>query len=220
MAITFPRATPAALKVVGLTFVPDPMIEVTPLRSGRQVSVDLGPTLWRAQYQSRQMPEDELGELRAWYDTLLSLRSFYGYDVLREYPLAYRNSGFAGLTVDASPFTGAGILLDVEDNNVEIDIGALPVGFTLARGDYLAFDYGTDSRALHRISAAAVADMSGQLTVEVRPFVRPGWSAGSPPTAIQFYRAAAEMIIVPGSWSDPVDVSRIGGASFEAVQTL
>lgn len=222
MTISFPRAVPTAFPIVGMSFAPDPMIEVTPLRSGRQVSLDIGPTLWAAKWQLSGMEADQAGEMRAWYDTLLSAEAFYAFDKLREYPLHY-TGGFSGLFVGVNPFTGACELEAVASNAVEIALTLLPGGFILAPGDYLAFDYGADddTRALHRISAAGVADSGGDMAIEVRPPIRTGWQAPSLNRTVQLYRAAAKMIIVPKSYSEQTEPSpdRVT-ISFEAIQTL
>lgn len=218
MAIAFPRTLPDAFKVVGLSFPPAPMIEVTPLRSGRQISHNLGPTLWRPKYDSADLNPARAGEVRALYDTLLSEREFYGFDHSRAYPLAYRRTHWTGLTVGGSPFTGVADLSAVAGSNVEVTLINLPIGFVLSHGDYIAFDYSTSLRALHRVSAPATANGSGQMTVEVRPPIRPGWSAGAD---VSLYRPAARMIILPGTYSEKVDlVTRLTSISFEAIQSL
>jgi hypothetical protein len=217
MAITFPRDMPDELGVVAMAFPPEPMIEVTPLRSGRQISADLGPTLWRARYTSHRMRQDKAGIVRSWYDTLLSLNDFYGYDKLREYPLAYA-TGWGALTVGGNPFSGSGRLVSVAGNNVQINIDQVPNGFALAPGDYIAFDYASGaSRALHRVAAAATANNSGQVTLDVRPHIRPGWAVDA---AIMFRRAAARMIILPKSYDERIEARVFTTISFEAIQTL
>ncbi|MDQ2083084.1 hypothetical protein RA307_23100 [Xanthobacteraceae bacterium Astr-EGSB] len=214
--ITFPRAMPDELPIVGLSFTPSPMIELSALRSGRQIAKELGPTLWRATWRTAKMTDTEAGIVRSWYDTLLSLEAFLGYDKLREYPLAYKR-GFAGLTVGSNPFAGTCTLAGVASDNLQVSLSALPIGLVLSRGDYLAFDYGTDSRALHRCSAAATANGSGTLTIEVRPHVRTGWTAGA---TVALRRAAAHMKVVPDTWSEQTDAPFGTTVSFEAIQTL
>lgn len=216
MAITFPREVPDELKIVGMSFPPSPMIEVSPLRSGRQISHDLGPTLWRGRWESARMRPDRAGVVRAWYSTLLSLNEFYGYDKLCQYPLAYAN-GWGGLTVSGNPFSGAAVLSAVASNNVEVSLGSLPVGFVLSPGDYFAFNYSTSLRALHRCVAAATANGSGALTIEVRPHVRPGWQAAA---AVYLYRPAARMIILPGTYNEQAQARVFTTISFEAIQSL
>lgn len=219
--ITFPRDLPEAFGVTGLAFQLVPMQELSPLRSGGQIALDLGPSLWMAQWQCDRLNEQRLGVARAWLDTLSSLNPFYAFDMLREYPFAYRQSRWQGLTVGGDPFDGTCLLTDVASNGVEIDLEALPAGFVLTPGDYLAFDYGDSNelRALHRVSASKIANGSGvALALEVRPRVRPGWQENA---TVQLYRAACKMLIVPQSVNDG-EVRRpgVGPLSFQGVQTL
>ncbi|ODA67677.1 hypothetical protein A7A08_01712 [Methyloligella halotolerans] len=214
MAISFPRVIPDALKLVGLDFNIEPMDAQTPLRSGKVISKDLGPALWRASFTTPPRTEDQWRELQAWYMTLRSLESFYAYHNLRQYPKAYPD-GFDGLEVGGNPFDGFASL-EGATGGVVLSLGSLPETFAFAVGDFLSFSYGT-SQALHMIVAGGVADASGEVDVEVRPHIQPGWTADTP---VRLHRAYAEMKIVPGSFSGPTDVKSLTSVSFEAIQTL
>ncbi|MEX2480193.1 MAG: hypothetical protein WD928_04960 [Gammaproteobacteria bacterium] len=216
MAIALPRAFIHDLPIIGLEFTLEPMAELAPTRSGRTIAKNLGPSFWRAQWQSHRMLEDEFGEVRAWHATLLSYEAFYGYDKLREYPLLYKH-GWGDLEVGGLAFDGTAALDAVAANTKEIDLSALPAGFGLRPGDYLAFDYGTDSRALHMVVAGGDADGAGELTVEVRPHVRTGWEAAA---TVDLHRATAKFLILPDTWSAPAEAPHFGRVSFEAIQTL
>ena len=204
---------------VGLSFMPETMSEITPLRSGKQIAADLGPTLWRAKYQAINLTEAEAGVARSAYDTLLSLEYFYGYDKVRAYPLAYAISRFAGLTVGDAPFAGACTLTGFGSDNVTATLADLPAGFVFSRGDYIAFDYGSDSRALHRVSVGGIASGGGTIAIQVRPFVRAGWTAGA---TVSLVRAAAKMIVRPNTWEENMQARKpvFASVSFEAIQTL
>lgn len=215
--ISFPRSIPESLPVAGLSFDLNPMIEQTPLRSGKIITSNLGPSFWQGRWQSALLNAETVGIVRGWYASLLSSEAFYGWDKLREYPLAY-SGGWGNLTVGGNPFNGQGQISSVAGNLVEITIKTLPNStFVLSVGDYIAFDYGVDSRALHLIVAGGTTDGSGNVTVEVRPPIQAGWTADS---AVYLYRAAAKMIILPKTWSCPIEPPYFGKASFEAVQTL
>lgn len=222
MAITFPRNIPDEVKWVGLTFLRAPMAELSPLRSGKIISVDVGPELWRARWESGPLDETNAGIARAWVDTLMNVNAFYGYDRIREYPLNYPN-GFTGLLVGGNPWGGTALMTAVASNKVEVTLSQLPAGFKLARGDYLSFDYATPaSRALHRVVADATATGGGAISaLEVRPYIRPGWNSYSPPVAtVSFYRASAKMLILPGSYAETEVAPNLLNFSFEAIQTL
>jgi hypothetical protein len=224
MVIAFPRTLPDELRIVGMSFVPQPMQVVTPTRGGNQIAMDLGPTLWVGEFRSGVLTEEEFGIVRAWFDTLSSLEEFYGYDKLREYPLNYRETQWSGLFTGSpavTPFEGSASLVNVVDDGLTVQVGSLPSGFKLRPGDYLAFDYGTISelRALHRVVSSADAAL-GVASVEVRPRVRDGWQPNSPSRTVMLHRPSARMVVVPNSYSETETPPFFGEISFRAIQTL
>jgi len=218
-AITYPRSFPTDLPIVGLSFMPEPFIEVSPTRGGDIIAADLGPTLWRAKMESPDLDPLRFGEARAWYGTLLNIREFYAYDILRQYPVEYQDAGWTGLTVNGGAFDGTGYLESVESNNVEVSILNVPIGFILRPGDYMSWAYSSTRQALHRVSAAVTAtgvSGSGEFLVEVHPAIRTGWAMGA---TVQFYRPVCKMIIMPGSYQENIRGPRLGQLSFEAIQS-
>ncbi|ODR93522.1 hypothetical protein AUC70_11695 [Methyloceanibacter stevinii] len=215
--LSYPRDFLHDAPLIGLSFDPEPMAELTPLRSGKVIAKELGPTLWRASFQTDKMAPAEAGAVRAFYASLLSFHSFYAYDKMREFPLAYVD-GFDGLEVGGQPFTGECTLADVPSATL-VALEDLPPGFVLSKGDYLSFDYGAGNakRALHMIVQGDAADGAGAVTVEVAPYVRTGWSAAA---TVSLYRASAEFIIVPGSYRAPKTPPHFTTVSFDAMQRL
>jgi hypothetical protein len=210
MTIAFPRAMPDELttRLVGLSFKLQPMIEINPLRSGRQIAADLGPALWFGEYSSGVLSAARFGVVRAWIDTLLSTQEFFGFDKFRERPLGGLPVGFTGACTVSSftpPFA--------------LTLGSLPFDFILAPGDYVSFNYNSGAtRALHRIVAGGTSSViDGSLTLEVRPAIRSGLVAGA---AANVYRAAARMIILPNSYDENITPPDFGTVSFKAIQTL
>ena len=173
MAITFPRSFPASMRVVGMTFMPQPHMELTPTRGGLEYAAELGDTRWKASFQTPPLTEDQVDDISAWYLTLLSYEPFWGYDLRREYPKAYPN-GWGSMVAGspAVPFTGYASLVAVTEGGKMVELTTLPAGFILSVGDYLAFDFGAvdasgqRKRALHRIVVGATG---ANPTVEVRP---------------------------------------------------
>lgn len=213
--ISYPRDIPAELRINKVKFTLDTDVEISPVRSGVSIVANLGPSLWMANCSTAVLDEEKLGIVRSFFDTLQLGESFYFYDLLRAYPWAYRKVGFGTLTVSASPFSGSGKIDDVP-NTKQIALKALPIGFILSAGDYLSFAYG-GSQALHRIAAGGVAGGDGKLTVEVRPTVRPGWTAN---TDVAFRNPSAEMVVIPKTYDEDIDVSLSGTVSFQATQVL
>ena len=215
VALTFPRDYPCSMRTTTCSFALMPMVEVAPLRSGVALADELGPSLWQMEVSSGQLNMADMGVVRGFLDTLSSLNPFNAYDPFRAYPYAYRQGHWNAL----GGFTGTCMLSTVQSNNVEIGLTLLPVGFIFTAGDYLSFDYGT-SRALHRVSVGGVADGAGAVSLEVRPEIRPGWNASSPLPTVSLYRAAAKMLVVPGSVSESIELPAYGRVSFRAIQTL
>jgi len=206
MAITFPRGMPDELHVAGLSFILKPMIEVSPLRSGRLIAADLGPAIWIGEWSTSILVPAQVGIVRAWFDTLSSLREFYGYDKLRERPVAGFPVGFTGACTLTSVSAPYGVTL-----------GSLPAGVVLSPGDYLSFDYNSGTnRALHRIAAGGTS-AAGSVTLEVRPEVRSGYAGGA---AVSLYRASARMLVIPDSYSESLSLPDLSTISFKAVQSL
>lgn len=208
--ITFPRSLPSALGIAQAKFRLVPVSEVSRTRGGGSIAKNLGPALWMAEFHSTLLDFDDFGTVRAWLDSLSNTQTFYGYDVLREYPWAYRNGWEGG-------FDGTCTLDDVASNGVEVDLTDLPANFVFSAGDYIAFDYGSSSRALHRIQANVTADGSGDVTVEVRPLVRTGWVTN---TTVDLHKPAAKMYVDAINADETIDANGYGTVSFSAIQAL
>lgn len=213
MTITFPRDWPAELDLTSMPFELVPMVEVTPLRSGKQIALDLGPSLWSVEASSVPLGEEDFGRVRALFDTLSSLEAINVYDHLREYPLRYAG----GWPAWSPAFDGTCDLVDVSEDTKTVSLDGLPEEFELCPGDYVGWPYDNDSQALHRVSAGGIAS-GGLLGVEVRPFIRP--VTLSPFPIVSLYRASCRMIVVPGSLKMPTDGDRLGRATFRLIQTL
>lgn len=102
----------------------------------------------------------------------------------------------------------------------KIRLDNLPDGYTLKRGDFLSFQYGTDPTryALHRVYSSSVsADSAGRTPqITVVPHIRPGAVVGA---AVTLIKPVCKAVIVPGSISWPGN-SSLERVSFEFIQTL
>lgn len=215
-ALSFPRNFPDSLVVNGMSLSLEPMIMLSPLRGGSQISVDLGPTLWRGHWESDTLTDARYGEVQAWRDTLLSMEKFYAYDKRRQYPFAY--PGGVGVPASWPSTAWTCQISSVNADNKRIVLKTLPAGFVFTNGDYISFVYGSSSSvALHRIVAGATASGGGTATVEVRPHIRTGASADA---VVTLYRAYCEMIILPESYKDQTTPPKLGKVSFDAIQSL
>jgi hypothetical protein len=216
MSLSFPLDLLADFPGTSIRFEAVPMLEIDPTRSGRIISKDLGPALWEADYQSKRLLPNAL---KFWKAKLLALQgqSFIGYDMTACFPIAYPNGSWP----TGGSFDGIATLASVTDAKV-LTMDDLPAGYVGSVGDYVSFDYGDDSRALHQVMESFVADGSGVTgSFEVRPHVRPGYNlllTGGLPVALTKPRAV--MVLVPGSVIASSDLSGRGSISFTGRQTL
>lgn len=193
----------------------DRVEEVDATRSGTVISRDLGPPLWSASYETRELAPTLLRHWKARLNALEGgLQTFKGYDKTACFPIAYPNGSWP----TGGAFDGLATLNAVSDTKT-IRLGDLPAGFVLSVGDYLSFTYGaSDVRALHQVVEAAVAAGSGITPeFEIRPRLRVGWELE---TVVSLVRPYALMAIVPGSVSDGSSLSGRGALSFSARQAL
>lgn len=113
------------------------------------------------------------------------------------------------------------VISTLASNGVEMRIDGLPPNFVLARGEFIAFSYGSPARyALHRIVSAGGAATSLGLSplLEVRPSIRPGAATGA---AVTLYKPSIKALIVPGSINyGAAEAGISSGPQFEILQTL
>lgn len=106
----------------------------------------------------------------------------------------------------------------VAQNNRDLTISGLPVGYRLSAGDYLSFRYGPGSAlyAFHQLVSGGAAASNGRVAVEVTPHIRPGWASGA---AVELVEPVFKAVLRSAT------AGRIGplataGHSFEFIQTL
>jgi hypothetical protein len=184
MSIIYPIET-LDYGIVMQSMDPDYMNAFSTSRGGAYNVMSLAPTVWAADFTTFALKGNKYDEWRAWASSLRGgAGSFYLYDWRRKYPVNYPN-GIAtyGLTkAIGGAFTGICKINTVSTlDNHDITLDNLPNGYNMAKGDYMAFDYGAGSafRALHRVVVGGIANSSGIVIVNVEPGVRPGWVAAT-----------------------------------------
>lgn len=184
MGVVYPLAFPDfAIAEVGFDI--DYANTYSQSRGGRYNVMSVGPDLWKATVVTTILVGDNYDLWRAWVTSLRGgAGSFYMYDVRRRFPQSYK-SGWNGLVKAAGgAFTGVATLenVDTGDSHV-VTLGGLPAGFVIKPGDYMAFDYNSNTmRALHRVSidSGGIANGLGFVSgISVEPAVRPLWSVGA-----------------------------------------
>lgn len=216
MPVTFPRDMPT-LGIAQQTFEPQRQQVTAPERSGRFVSVDVGPPLWAAEWTCPPMSAADFAEWRAWLNSLRgAARMFYGRDRSRRFPLLYP-SGFGGLTrAGGGAFDGTATSWSVDGTRSLLTLNGMPASFQLRAGDYVGFLWSTNTRrSLVRAQETATANGSGVLVVEVEPFVPLVTPGGATATLDQ---PACLMRLT--DFDADIDASVIGRVSFKAIQHL
>lgn len=180
--ITFPRDMPS-VGAASQYFELERLDYLSPEAGGRLGAVSAGTPLWSMTVVLQNMVPEDADVWRAWVPMQRGPgRHFYGRDLDRPFPKAYR-AGFGGMTrAGGGTFTGAASTwseaLDPE-NNSRLTLTGLPANFSLGLGDYIGFRWDDATkpagnlkrRALVRVTEAAVGNGSGSITVTSEPAV-------------------------------------------------
>jgi hypothetical protein len=181
---------------------------------GEILDASLGSRLWRGEVTLvPQTHKAQLG-IEALIEVLMEPgASFFAYDKRGAYPAADPTGSILGAstpTLDA-----------VQSSGREVRVAGLPSGYTLTRGDQLAFAYSSAPTryALHRVVDGDAAAGAGKVTVEVTPPVRAGYTVAS---AVTLIKPAMLAKITPGSYRPSMGgVGRLStGVTFGFTQTL
>lgn len=157
-----------------------------PEAGGRVGGVQAGQPLWRAVWTIGKIGAERSDAWRAWLARMRgAVRRFYGADLGRPYPKAHIG-GFGGMTrAGGGAFDGSATdwseTINADDES-ELALEGLPAGLILSLGDYVGFQWETESedrRALVRVVIGGEADGGGDLTVSVEPPVPSTVPAGA-----------------------------------------
>lgn len=201
------------LGLVEARFYPSDARQTEETHGGEIITASLGPSLWNVSVTVRSHPHAGAAQAVARIEELLEAgTSFMVYDPTRRFPQADPDGSILGA---AAPTVGG-----IRTGNREIIVNGLPAGYTITRGDFVAFTYGDPSRfALHRVTQTVSAGAGG--TIQYLRFnqpVRPGAANGDPITLI---KPSCKAVVVPGSYDPPTHRAVISsGFSFQARQTL
>lgn len=170
MPVTYPRNFPRTFFQRSLFDLQRSLNTATSGSGARQVMERFDP-LWYAEWTVANLSREEYGEWHAW---ILSLRGgakpFWGFDPHRRFPQAYPTNFL-------SVMPGNGTL--VSASGTSIVFNGCPAGLVLSIGDYVSVVTTGGLRSLHKLVEPAVANGSGQATVEVEPRVVMPVSAGA-----------------------------------------
>lgn len=202
-----------ALRVEEVTFRLSHPQEYTRLGDGTVISASLGASLWTGTIRLAQANHPKHAQMEA----LIALMDQPGATFLCHDP---RQIGPGNDPTGAILGSRTIMIHSVASNMREVRITGLPVGYVLAAGDMLAFQYGSNPvrHALHRIVVGGTAS-SGGLTpmLEVVPNLRPGAAAG---LTVSLVRPACKARLLPDPTYGAGRQALSRGASFDFIQTL
>lgn len=202
------------LLVSSMTFDPVEQLESSGVASGKLLTREVGPTLWRGSVTLAKLTPAEAADLAP----LLNLArsngaSFLVCDLNRPYPALDPTGNVLG----AATVTVSGINVSRRG----ITLTGLPPNYPLSRGDLIGVRYGSGPVRydLHRIVVSSSADVTGETGWnEVTPPVASGLSVGDP---AELARPTVEAKVVPGSvQSGSRRSGMVEGGGFSFVQTL
>jgi hypothetical protein len=201
-----------ALLISDVTFMPQWRQEFSRQAGGTPRVADLGPEIWTAKIGVSIMDNDTAESAAALINQMRgSLDTFYVWNPRRQYP----RLDPAGTILGSNTVT----IYALGGDNKSLRLTGLPVGYQISRGDFLSWDQGSSpnvKRCLHQFMADATADGSGIIaSTEVAPHIRAGASTG---LTVSLKRPAAEMMIMPGSYSFPSTGPLTSSISFTAIQ--
>lgn len=229
MAIVFPREMPrTGVSLQGFRI--QRVDAVAPEVGGPVGGVQIGFPLWTARWTLGRTDQELSDEWEAWLDSMRgAMRSFYGRDWRRPFPLAHID-GFRRMTkVGGAPFTGAagGWSQSIDaQGNAMVTLTGVPAGLILSRIDYVDFRWdagdsapGTgDRRALVRVAEGARADATGAITFAAEPAVPTLVPEDATP---HLDYPACVMKLIDGTEVADVDrLLRIKGSKLVAIQDL
>jgi len=178
---------------------------------GSPRAADLGEPLWTAQVQSIQMLNSLATDIEAQINNLGgAIGTLYIWDSLNPYP----KSDPGGIILGSSTVQ----IKSLGSDNKSIALKGLPAGYTINRGAKLAWDQGSSPvhRVLHELAEDITADGTGETAeFDLTTYLRAGASVD---LVVTLKRAAAEMMIVPGTLSIAPAGTNTSTISFTAIQ--
>lgn len=218
MALSFPLSLAAfadTLRVAAMDIGLGSAVEQSRTGAGEVFTADLGARLWRGRMTLVPAATATQAAVQAILNRLTDVgATFRLTDISHQYPTLDPDGsilGAASVTINALPAGGR-----------ELRLIGLPTGYTLSRGDYLAFTYGSSPvrYAFHQIVTGATSTGPGVQTslIEVMPPIRAGATVA---TTVSLRQPAMKALIGPGSLSSRTARAVLSdGLTFDFMQTL
>lgn len=214
MAFTFPMTRAEfmdLLPVQDVRFFVGQQHQLSGTGGGEILKAEVAPPLWRGSVDLAPMSARAAAEIEALLATLEGPGASFE---------AYKKNqiGPKSDTLGAALSGYAPTLDFIDEATSEIKLAALPNGYSLSRGDFISFTYGT-SQALHRLGRGRTADALGvTFKIDLVPHLRPGAVVA---TAVELIQPYCKAVLVPGSVNFGSTRNGVtSGMAFQFQQTL
>lgn len=199
MAITYPRSFPFDPAFARVNFKLVAVESNNRTRGGAVLGVELADAYWSAEFETGLINYKKRAVWQAWANTLRGLRTFYGFDPEKAYPIAYGSAVLALTRFGGGAFDGTCTV--ASSTTSAVTLSALPAGYQFKTGDHIMLPYSA-SRALHQVVEDTTANSSGVATgISVEPPIRSGVLTTA--LAASVVKPSCVMMVVPGSFDAP-----------------
>lgn len=160
-----------------------------------------GTPYWVATYAAAKLTTAEAGLFDAFNMLASDGGVFAAYDPFRPRPIAYQGKNpLSGVKAGGGAFNGDATLQSIT-GPLGIVVAGCPAGFQLLPGDYVEVRSAPLVRSLHRITAPAVANGAGVVSLQILYWLDAQHFA--PGNTVHFEKAACIMEMDQGSFSLP-----------------
>lgn len=194
------------------TFTFTEQVSLSRSAGGKAVaSVEYGDPYLHARFVTLRLALAARHGWEAWKDSLRGgMKSFLAWDASRPQPLAYP----AGVPeIVAGTWNGQGTVSAIATHLVTA--AGAPQGFMMMPGDHIGIVQ-SGKHGLFRVTEEVTAGESS-IAVPVDPAIPVNIFTAA--ATVHFHRPKAEFIILPSTWSNPVN-AEFSPISFEAVQKI
>lgn len=190
------------------------------MRGRRTERLLQGAPYWTASFQSVHLTYEDFGLMDAFRMQMDGGGVFRAYDPMRARPIAHdKHDGqpLSGTKAGGGAFSGSATLVEII-SPTKVRVGGLPAGFRLSIGDYLCLAMATLVVSLHRITAPAVAESGGVVTLDIlHPLDTQHFTTAS---VVHFEKPFCLMQVDPSSWDMGKPVSGERPVSFSAQEVF
>jgi hypothetical protein len=188
-------------------------------RGGEVLSIGLAPQLWQMTFATDTLAWADANAILTWLETREGGQFLIkAWHPQLRFPQKYRG-GFGGLMRGGGggPFDGTCTITGVAQTLRGLTLAGLPSGFAISMGDMISFPFGA-GQLLRRVTAPAVADGFGAVTIPVTPVLPFPMVVTTPATVATFFKPWCLAAVQADSIDGPMD-GNTGTIVFSATES-